>query len=134
MLTCTFAAATLGPYALSFTSEQDTARKEGEPFYKALSLMAFIMDVTFAIALALFSFGHFYMVARNQTSIEDSRTAKRFDRGWRENMKTVFGSDPRLWFIPTHSNPLIGDGVHWRLHDGSWDGLPEKELVEDEDA
>ena len=92
---------------------------------RALALMAFIMDATFAVALALFSVAHFYMAARNQSSLEDSKFSKRYDLGWRQNMQTVFGLDSRLWFLPLHST-LLGDGVHWKLADGSWDGHAEK--------
>jgi len=87
------------------------------------------MDVTFAIALSMFSIAHFYMAAKNQTSLEDGKSSKRYDCGWRENMKTVFGENMRLWFVPVHAEQLKADGVHWKLHDGSWDGWADMQRV-----
>jgi hypothetical protein len=128
MLTCAFAAVSLGPSA--FSARQDTS-SNGDATNRALALMAFIMDATFSIALSLFTFGHCYMAAKNTTSLEDSSESKRYDLGWKENLKTVFGQDPRFWLLPWHKSQLLGDGVHWKLQDGSWIGFPTSEGTND---
>ena len=127
MLTSAFAAITLGPHAIAV----DRQDGENDSVGRAFLLMAFIMDVTFAIALSLFSMGHFYLAYYNQTSLEDYQASKRYDCGWRSNLCSVFGNDSRLWLLPTHYGGLFGDGVHWRLNDGSWDGQAEKENADD---
>lgn len=123
MLTCIFSAITLGPYAISINNNPDPADHTN----RALCLMAVIFDVTFAIALLLFAIGHFYLAMKNQTSIEDSKSSKKYDRGWYENMQSVFGKDPRFWLIPVYRTGPEGDGVHWLLSSGIWDGHAEKE-------
>jgi len=125
MLTSAFAALTLGPYALGYITVTET----GGAVQKAMALMAFIMDVTFAIALSLFVVAHFYMAAKNQTSLEGERESRRYNRGWKKNMQSVFGKDPRFWFVPMHRSQLVGDGIHWPLGDGSWDGHADKEKL-----
>jgi hypothetical protein len=119
-VTSLFCAITLAPEILGNSSNNI----EGDnTVNKALTLVAFIMDATFAVALALFCVAHFYMASKNQTSLEDSKQSKRYDLGWYENMQTVFGVDHWTWFIPHHISPTLGDGVHWKLSDGTWEGF-----------
>jgi len=128
-ITCAFSAATLGPSALSFDTDANATAK---PLYRALALLAVIMDISFTIALMLFSLVHFYLAAKNLSSLEDSKVSMRYDCGWYVNMTTVFGKDSRFWLLPSHFSQLEGDGVYWRLRDGSWDGQPYKELESEE--
>lgn len=124
MLASAFAAAVLGPIALQ--KVQIKAGGSSNMRMNAVVLMAFILDCTFAFALCIFSITHIYMAVKNQTSIEDSYVSRRYDRGWRENLKTVFGSDWRLWALPIYGQGPMGDGVHWQLSDGTWDGFVDR--------
>jgi hypothetical protein len=51
-----------------------------------------------------------------QTTIESD--ADDFDVGWRRNVTSVFGDDPRLWLLPVYGGGprdvhSVHDGVHW---------------------
>ncbi|KAH9259984.1 hypothetical protein BASA81_001745 [Batrachochytrium salamandrivorans] len=120
-----FAAWVLYPHAFAGI---DLSRRTGGKDVKmsAICLMAVVLDITFTLALSVFSLSHLYMAMRNQTSIEDSSFSKRYDRGWRENLKTVFGQDWRMWALPIYAQGPMGDGVHWQLVDGTWDGFADR--------
>jgi len=90
----------------------------GSPMDRAWVLLATVLDLSFAVCLLLFAVGHLYMAARNQTSLEDADESARFHRGWRENLQSVLGADPRCWFVPLWGSGPLGDGVHWRLSTG----------------
>lgn len=124
-LASAFAAWELYPHA--FAGIDTSRRSPGKDIkMSAICLMAVVLDATFALALLAFSLSHLYMAAKNQTSIEDSSFSKRYDRGWRENLKTVFGQDWRVWALPVYAQGPMGDGVHWQLADGSWDGFADR--------
>jgi hypothetical protein len=94
------------------------------PGGRGVIMMASVLDCTFFVCLIFFCMAHFYMAAKNQTSIEDVEDSKRFDRGWRENFKVVFGSNPKLWLLPVWGSGPFGDGVCWIGKDGLLVGLP----------
>lgn len=133
MLSSTFAAITLAPYALRLNRKVDRNSYESVT-NRALALMAFIMDTTFAIALSLFTFGHFYMASQNTTSLEGAAESQKYNLGWRNNLRTVLGMDAKYWFVPIHKSPLLGDGVHWLLANGTWDGHATKGSSKDDKA
>ncbi|KAJ1476099.1 DHHC palmitoyltransferase-domain-containing protein [Baffinella frigidus] len=81
-----------------------------------LKFMAFIFDCSLCVAVAGFLGFHVKMVLYNQTTIEAD--ALEFDVGWRRNVTSVFGDDPRLWLLPVYGDGpkdihSTHDGVHW---------------------
>ena len=56
---------------------------------RGVLMLATVLDFTFAATLALFSAGHLWMAAKNQTSIEHAKESSRFDCGWRENFLSL---------------------------------------------
>ena len=42
---------------------------------------------------------------------ESEKLPNAFDLGWRRNLRTLFGEQPLLWFLPVSTT--VGDGWHW---------------------
>ncbi len=64
--------------------------------------MAWVLALSFGVSLTLFGALHLYFVYTANTSVEANfkRSTNTFDRGNRNNFALVFGSVPRLWFVP----------------------------------
>ena len=73
--------------------------------------MAVLLDGALAVMLACFCPFHIRMALLNETTIEGP--SPMFDVGYRKNWQSVFGRDPRLWFLPLYGGGPDGDGVHW---------------------
>jgi hypothetical protein len=97
-----------------------------------MGTMAALIDVIFSIAMFFFAAVHWWMAARLQTTIEGPQTSRPFNLGIRRNIEVHFGRDPRLWLLPVWGDGPSGDGVHWQLVDGSWDGISEETPVKDD--
>jgi len=69
------------------------------------------------LPLLLFTGAHWYMAAKNQTSIEDYHASMPYDLGPRRNLDTVLGAWLLLWLVP-YGRPC-GDGIRWEGRDGT---------------
>jgi len=87
-----------------------------------IMLIAYSMCVMLICTLTNFIKFHLKLVLENYTTIEnlerEEGARSKFDIGRGRNWEQVFGSNPRLWWLPAHvpaSRP-VGDGVRWRVH------------------
>ncbi|XP_010540019.1 PREDICTED: probable protein S-acyltransferase 13 [Tarenaya hassleriana] len=73
----------------------------------AVTFVAFVLNLAFALSILGFLIMHLMLVARNTTTIEayEKKTTPnwRFDLGRKENFKQVFGTDKRYWFVPAYT-------------------------------
>ncbi|KAI5280715.1 palmitoyltransferase for Vac8p, partial [Ascosphaera aggregata] len=63
---------------------------------------------------ARYSPEHLYELERHYIYVDDTEAGDlphAFDRGWRENFRSVFGDDVLRWFLPTKD--VAGDGWVW---------------------
>ena len=124
-LACSYAGLLLFLAFQSDTGVQRHSREIAGPKYdlllSATAIVGGIFDAIFALVMCGFSGFHVYMVANNQTSIEDGRVSAPFclDDAW-DNAESVFGSKEkwRWWWVPLWMDGPIGDGVHWRTPNG----------------
>jgi hypothetical protein len=69
-----------------------------------ISFMSFVFTASFTLALIGFLIMHTSLIGKNKTTIEayekQDLNPWPHDKGWRENMHSVFGKDPLGWFLP----------------------------------
>ena len=53
-----------------------------------------------------------------------------FDVGARRNRESVFGKDPRYWFLPVWGKGPDGDGVHWPIRQSGGESGDSVQLLE----
>ena len=77
--------------------------------------------ILLCLSIIVFNFMkfHFYLMYYNLTTIEtldnDLKENKKYDMGFANNFKQIFGENKLLWFLPINS-PLgypVGDGLTW---------------------
>lgn len=72
-----------------------------------LTLLAFVLDIAFAISVLGFMVMHGNLVQKNLTTIEMYEKKRllpwKFDYGSRRNFMEVFGPDSAYWFFPLYS-------------------------------
>lgn len=85
-------------------------------------ILAFSMALMLVFTLTNFIRFHVNLVLENYTTIEnlerEEGAKSKFDIGRCRNWEQVFGTNPKLWWLPAHvpaSRP-VGDGVRWRVH------------------
>lgn len=84
--------------------------------------LVFCLSVLLIATLTNFIKFHVRLVMENYTTIEnlerEEGAKSKFDIGHRRNCEQVFGTNPYLWWCPTHTQASrpIGDGVRWRVH------------------
>lgn len=107
-LAYTFLATGVGSAALvgAFVSFLRQGGSDDTP--PVLIFVAFVVDAAFFLCLAGFLGVHGRLVAVNCTTIEMYEKRRvplwPYDRGWKNNMKEVFGSRWVRWFVPTLSS------------------------------
>ncbi|CAK0786961.1 hypothetical protein CVIRNUC_010175 [Coccomyxa viridis] len=103
---CALAAAMLLSEVVHFFKGLDTVAPEKSSRF-ALTLLAFIVDIAFALSLGGLLGMHARMVWLNVTTIEmfekQRVTQWPFDRGPKRNFQQVFGISPWRWWLPTHT-------------------------------
>jgi hypothetical protein len=62
------------------------------------------------------------MAMRNQTSIEGPIASQPYRLSIERNLEQVLGANKRLWLLPIWGQGPVGDGVHWPLASGGFDG------------
>lgn len=90
--------------------------------WSVVLLMGYILCLLHAVALALFSAFHTYLVLKNRTTIENHEqrqpshveVLRRMDRGRLENWNATFGPHPWLWFVPI-SYGRSADPMQWHF-------------------
>lgn len=87
-------------------------------------LILFFVAAAFALALGGFAGMHWRLILRNETTLEsfDSSADNPYNLGAKANFTQVFGSEPRLWFVPLRS-PTALDGVRFPRRDEAQEPL-----------
>ncbi|GAB4844362.1 Probable protein S-acyltransferase 14 [Ancistrocladus abbreviatus] len=92
------------PQFISFFSDLEIS---GTPSTIAITFLAFVLNLAFALSVLGFLIMHISLVAANTTTIEayEKKTTPkwRYDLGRKRNFQQVFGMDKRYWFIPVYS-------------------------------
>ncbi|XP_072958358.1 probable protein S-acyltransferase 12 [Typha angustifolia] len=85
----------------------DARRHSVSPGNLAITFLAFVLNLAFALSLLCFLVMHTSLVLSNTTSIEVYEKKKRvpwkYDVGRRRNFEQVFGTKKLLWFLPLFS-------------------------------
>ena len=77
---------------------------------------SFILNCTICVTIVGFGGFHLKMALTNETTIEPGSGCSgqsRYHVGWRANLESVLGDNPRLWLLPVYGNGPTGDGIHW---------------------
>ncbi|CAK9877847.1 unnamed protein product [Sphagnum jensenii] len=77
------------------------------PSVLATTILAFVLNLAFALSVLGFLIMHMSLVAGNTTTIEayekKASTRWRFDLGWKRNFEQVFGMRRIYWFLPLYT-------------------------------
>ncbi|XP_021748297.1 probable protein S-acyltransferase 12 [Chenopodium quinoa] len=110
------------------------ARKHSaSPGNLAVMVLAFVLNLAFALSLLCFVIMHATLLWSNTTTIEvyekkrdKKETASRwkYDLGWRKNVEEVFGTKKALWFLPMFTKDDLDNvpslqGTHFPVRDDS---------------
>lgn len=99
---CTLA---LLPHFIDFF--RDIGQHSNSAVYLAVTFLAFVLNVAFALSLLGFLILHATLVSSNTTTIEahekKTTTRWRYDVGVRQNFEQVFGTKKLYWLIPAYS-------------------------------
>ncbi|GAB4846636.1 Probable protein S-acyltransferase 14 [Ancistrocladus abbreviatus] len=92
------------PQFIAFFSDLEIS---GTPSTIAITFLAFVLNLAFALSVLGFLIMHISLVAANTTTIEayEKKTTPkwRYDLGRKRNFQQVFVMDKRYWFIPMYS-------------------------------
>mmetsp|Transcript_34989 Transcript_34989/g.75763 ORF Transcript_34989/g.75763 Transcript_34989/m.75763 type:complete len:288 (-) Transcript_34989:369-1232(-) len=107
--------AALLPYFSDFFSGEGKAT----PAHLAVSFMAFIIDIAFALSLCGFIVMHLKLMAGNTTTIEMFEKERikpwPYDKGVRKNFEEVLGTSVFFWFFPMHLDGACNNEERVRL-------------------
>ncbi|KAK1295742.1 putative S-acyltransferase [Acorus calamus] len=85
----------------------DAKNHSTSPGHLAVTFLAFVINLAFALSLLCFLVMHTSLVLSNTTTIEvyeKKRSVRwKYDLGKRENFEQVFGKNKALWFLPLFS-------------------------------
>ncbi|URE01368.1 DHHC palmitoyltransferase [Musa troglodytarum] len=85
----------------------DARKHSGSPGNLAVTFLAFVLNLAFALSLLCFVGMHTSLVLSNTTTIEVYEKKKaviwKYDLGKRKNFEQVFGTKKLLWFLPLFS-------------------------------
>ncbi|KAI4338817.1 hypothetical protein MLD38_023830 [Melastoma candidum] len=92
------------PKFILFFTDRDIRINPGS---LAVTVVAFVLDLAFALSILGFLIMHISLVTANTTTIEayEKKTSQKwcYDLGRRKNFEQVFGTDKLYWFIPAYS-------------------------------
>ncbi|XP_011310164.1 probable palmitoyltransferase ZDHHC24 [Fopius arisanus] len=87
-----------------------------DQFYLTLYIIS-IVGMAFTGALSVY---HFHLVFTGGVAHERAKRNSRYNLGWRQNLKDVFGERWYLtWILPYFESRLLGDGINWKTA-ASW--------------
>ncbi|XP_038972972.1 probable protein S-acyltransferase 12 [Phoenix dactylifera] len=85
----------------------DARNHNSSPGKLAVTFLAFVLNLAFALSLLCFVIMHTSLVLSNTTTIEVHEKKKgavwKYDLGKRRNFEQVFGTKKLLWFLPLYS-------------------------------
>ncbi|KAG1354651.1 S-acyltransferase [Cocos nucifera] len=85
----------------------DARNHNSSPGKLAVTFLAFVLNLAFALSLVCFVVMHASLVLSNTTTIEvyekKKAAAWKYDVGKRRNFEQVFGTKKLLWFLPLYS-------------------------------
>ncbi|XP_074584001.1 putative protein S-acyltransferase 12 [Curcuma longa] len=85
----------------------DARKHSSSPGNLAVTFLAFVLNLAFALSLLCFIVMHTSLVLSNTTTIEvyekKKAVAWKYDIGKRKNFEQVFGTKKLLWFLPLFS-------------------------------
>ncbi|XP_063978418.1 probable palmitoyltransferase ZDHHC24 [Diachasmimorpha longicaudata] len=91
-----------------------------------LYLMLYVISIVGMGFTGTLSVYHFQLVFTGAVAHERVKKNSKYDLGWRENVKNVFGERWYLtWILPYFESKLVGDGITWRTADSenkNWKG------------
>lgn len=131
LLTCSWVLVTFIPTFMdiwTFTIKRSASRRLWTSGMYVITWMAMLMDTTLVLMLICFGGFHVRMVLTNETTIEGP--SPDFDVGARRNWESVFGKDPRYWFLPVWGKGPDGDGVHWPIRQSGDENGDSVQLLE----
>ncbi|KAF6150663.1 hypothetical protein GIB67_022275 [Kingdonia uniflora] len=111
---------TLLPHFIKFFGEAKT--HSISPGNLAITVLAFVINLAFALSLICFLVMHASLISSNTTSIEvheKNRAVRwKYDLGRKKNFEQVFGTNKALWFVPMFSKEDIANisalsGLHF---------------------
>lgn len=79
-------------------------------------ILAYILALSFSLALTCFTALHTYLIVKARTTLEMSVGSGRgnpYDLGARTNWQQVMGFQVWEWFVPIAARGVVGDGCHW---------------------
>ncbi|KAH9426660.1 Palmitoyltransferase zdhhc2 [Dermatophagoides pteronyssinus] len=85
-------------------------------FFVVLFCLIFLLSISILLSY------HLYLVFKNVTTLESYQTPRfkqyeydyyRYNLGYKRNLKSVFGDNKLLWFLPIFSS--LGDGHYYQL-------------------
>ncbi|KAL0464965.1 UNVERIFIED_CONTAM: putative protein S-acyltransferase 12 [Sesamum latifolium] len=86
---------------------QQAKHHSSSPGKLAITFLAFVLNLAFALSLLCFVVMHISLLLSNTTSVEvhEKKNAVRwkYDLGWRKNIEQVFGTQKALWPFPLFS-------------------------------
>lgn len=90
----------------------EAKKRSASPGNLAVTVLAFVLNLAFALSLLCFVIMHATLLWSNTTTIEvyekkrdkKERASKwKYDLGWKTNFEQVFGTKKALWFFPLFS-------------------------------
>ncbi|KAH9625911.1 hypothetical protein KSS87_023431 [Heliosperma pusillum] len=90
----------------------EATKRSVSPGNLAVMVLAFVLNLAFALSMLCFVIMHATLIWSNTTTIEvyekkreKKETASRwkYDLGWKRNFEQVFGTKKALWFLPVFS-------------------------------
>lgn len=97
------------------------------PQHFGICLLAFVLNIAFALSLLCFLIMHASLLSSNTTSVEVHEKRKgvrwKYDLGRKKNFEQVFGTKKTLWFLPLFSKEDLDNipalqGIGFPTHSG----------------
>ncbi|KAK3087808.1 hypothetical protein FSP39_010908 [Pinctada imbricata] len=87
-------------------------------FYTSMICFITLLMLLFSTVLIFLMIWHSKHIYFNMTTFERRRDQYKYDLGWRENLKEIFGTRWYIaWLFPLIDSPMPGDGIEFRTKD-----------------